>query len=100
MNDYAELLESISALASALQGLQAVAVAEYRPAVETLIATGSRDTQQIERTLDGLLDFCGDERALELYRRLCRHYFDIDPVTTASYINAYREWWDSDEVQE
>lgn len=99
MNDYPELLKSVNALARELQGLQAAAVAQYTPVVETLIATGSRDARQIERTLDGLLDFCGHGSALDLYRRLCRHYFDIDPVATASYINAYREWWDSDEVE-
>lgn len=58
----------------------------------------SRDARRIERTLDGLLDFCGNPPTLDLYRRLCRHYFDIDPVATASYINAYRELWDSNEV--
>jgi len=99
VNDYPELLNSTHALARELQGLQAVAVAQYTPVVETLIATGSRDARQIERTLDGLLDFCGHEPALHLYRRLCRHYFDIDPVATASHINAYRELWDSDEVK-
>lgn len=99
MNDYPELLKSVNALARELQGLQAAAVAQYTPVVETLTATGSRDVRQIERTLDCLLDFCGHGSALDLYRRLCRHYFDIDPVATASYINAYREWWDSDEVE-
>ena len=99
MNDYAALLKSVTALARELQDLQAVAVAQYTPVVETLIATASRDSRQIERTLDGLLDFCGYGPALHLYRRLCRHYFDIDPVATVSYINAYREMWDSDEVK-
>lgn len=99
MNDYPELLNTVGALARDMERLQAVAVAQYTPEVEALIATGSRDARQIERTLDGLLDFCGHAPVLQLYRRLCRHYFDIDPVATASYVNAYREMWDSDEVQ-
>lgn len=99
MSDYSALLESTHAIARELQGLQAAAVAQYTPVVEALIATGCRDTRQIERTLDGLLDFCGHAPVLLLYRRLCRHYFDIDPVATVSYINAYREMWDSDEVE-
>lgn len=99
MNDYPELLKSASVLARKLQGLQAVALTQYAPVVEDLIASGSRDARQIERTLDGLLDFCGHAPTLLLYRRLCRHYFNIDPVATVSYINAYRELWDSDEVE-
>lgn len=99
MSDYPDLLKSTHALARELHGLQAVAVAQYTPVVETLLATGNRDVWQIERTLDSLLDFCGHPPALDLYRRLCRHYYDIDPIATASYINGYRETWDSDEVE-
>ena len=96
MNDYATLFQSVSVIAEQMQGLQAVAVAQYTPVVENIIATRSRDVRQIEHTLDGLLDFCAYEQALQLYRRLCRHYFDIDPAATAGYINAYRELWDSE----
>lgn len=96
MNDYDTLFHSVSIIAEHMQGLQAVAVAQYTPVVETIIATRSRDVRQIEHTLDGLLDFCSHEQALLLYRRLCRHYFDIDPAATASYINAFRELWDSE----
>ena len=56
-----------------------------------------RDVQQIEHTLDGLLDFCGYAPVLEMYRRLCRHYWDIGPAATADYVKAYRERWDSEE---
>ena len=95
-DDYDTLLQSVGAIAEQMQGLQAVAVAQYTPVVETIVATRSRDVRQIEQTLDGLFDFCGHEQALQLYRRLCRHYFDINPVATADYINAYRELWDSE----
>ena len=56
-----------------------------------------QDKAQIEQTLDGLLSFCGFAPALELYRRLCRHYWDIDPVATAFYVDLYRTTWDADE---
>ena len=45
--------------------------------------------------LDGLLDFCGHAPVLALYRKLCRHYYDIDPVATAEHVYTYRERWDS-----
>ncbi len=55
----------------------------------------NRNVSQIERTLDGLLDFCGDDAILMLYRRLCRHYWSIDPVATARYVQFYRQMWDA-----
>jgi len=34
-----------------------------------------------------------------MYKNLCRHYWEIDPAATAYYVNAYREYWDSDEQE-
>lgn len=56
----------------------------------------ARDVAHIERTLDGLLDFCGHEPVLALYKQLCRHYWAINPTAAADYIAAYRERWDSE----
>ncbi len=94
---YDSLLQAIKPLVESLQALNQQAVTEYAPVVETILRSRSRDTQHIEHTLDGLLDFCGYEPALVLFKKLCRHYWDIDPRATACQINAYREMWDSDE---
>jgi hypothetical protein len=100
ISDYANLLESIRGLAGSLRALNQQAVREYTPAVETILRSRSRDARRIERTLDGLLDFCGYEPALQLYKNLCRYYFPINPAVTAEYIHAYREMWDSEEKKE
>ena len=96
MNSYSALLESISGLAQTLDGLNRQAVREYTPIVNAILHSRSRDTRHIEHTLDGLLDFCGYQPALLLYKKLCRHYFDINPAATVSYINAYREMWEAE----
>ena len=96
MSDYANMLESISALAGSLRGINQQAVREYTPVVEAILRSRSRDARHIERTLDGLLDFCGHEPALQLYKKLCRYYFSINPAVTAEYIYAYRDMWDSE----
>lgn len=59
----------------------------------------SRDVCHIEDTLDHLLDFACHPDGLLLYRRLCRHYGEIDPAATAAYINAYRERCEEDEEE-
>ena len=51
----------------------------------------------IERTLDYLLDHACIPQGLALFKSLCRHYWEINPQATASYINAYREMWDSED---
>ena len=88
--------KAILSLARGLRDLQQQAAQQYQPVVDGILLTRSRDIQHIEHTLDRLLDSCGHEPVLEMYKQLCRHYWNIDPAATAYYINAYREYWDSD----
>lgn len=96
MNPNDAMPAEIISLARGLRDLQEQAAQQYKPVVDGILRTGSRDIRHIEHALDGLLDFCGHEPVLRMYRSLCRHYWDIDPAATAEYINAYRESWDSD----
>jgi hypothetical protein len=90
------LFQEIYRLADRIQDIQQQAEEQYLPVVDNLIRTGSQDIATIEHTLNGLLDFCGNPAVLQLYKRLCRHYWQIDPAATANHINAYREMWDSE----
>jgi len=89
--------QAILDLVRSMRDIELRAAQQYRPVVEDILRSGSRDAQHIEHTLGGLLDFCGYEPVVLLYRQLCRHYWQVDPAATAFYINAYRERWDSDE---
>ena len=88
-----DVFAKIVGLAAGLRELQEAAVIQYTPIVESIIATRGRDVRHIEQILDGLLDFACHPAGLLLYRRLCRHYWDIDPAATVAYVNAYREMW-------
>jgi hypothetical protein len=89
--------QAIVALAREVRDLQGRAAQQYRPVVEEILRTGSRNAAHIERTLDGLLDFGGHEPVLAMYRQMCRHYWAIDPTATVDYVRAYRERWGSEE---
>ena len=88
--------KAILSLARGLRDLQQQAAQQYQPVVDGILLTRSRDIRHIEHTLDRLLDFCGHEPVLRMYKNLCRHYWSIDPAATTYNINAYREYWDSD----
>ena len=97
MNTCDATSKAIINLARGLRDLQQQAAQQYKPVVDGILLTRSRDIRHIEHTLDRLLDFCGHEPVLRMYKNICRHYWDIDPAATADYVNAYREYWDSDE---
>lgn len=92
--------DSIVQLAAEIAAIHQQAVREYAPLVEAILRTRSRETQQIEQILDALLSFCCHETTLDLYSRLCRHYWDIDTAATAFYVDAYQTTWDTDEEQQ
>ncbi len=91
------LVQSIGELAKTSKALALQAAKEYAPIVDAIVRSRSKDTRHIEHTLDGLLDFCFDRRVLLLYKKLCRHYYALDPQATASYVYAYRDMWDFEE---
>ena len=99
MSDYEEFLEGMKGLAGELQAVNQRATDAYAPIVDEIVRSRSRDINHIEHTLDGLLGFCCHDAALVLFKKLCRYYWDIDPIATAGHINAYRDMWDSDEIE-
>ncbi len=86
-------------LAGQLVSLNAQAVSIYSPIVDQIVIHQSTDRKLIESTLDGLLGFAGMKDGLELYKRLCRYYWDLDPEATEYYVSAYREMWDEGSLE-
>lgn len=99
-NHFDERFESIRALAGEMQRLAVLALQQYTPVVDNIIGSNSKDVHYIEHNLDRLLDFCFFEPMVQLFRRLCRYYYDIDPNATVSYVYTYRDMWDSEEPKE
>ncbi len=89
-----EFVLAIGELAAAQQQLARQAEQQYSFEVNSILRDQCCEPQRIECLLDGMLDFCFDDEMLRLYKKLCRYYFKIDPVATASYVYAYREMWD------
>ena len=76
---------------------QAVALAKAE--VDAIIQSGEQDTQRIEHQLDHMTGLCCDPDMRVVFKRLCRHYYGIDPVAAIEHVQAYREMWDMpDEV--
>ncbi len=96
-NAYRDLLGDLKAVIAPLQALHQQAVETQASTVREILHSGSRDARLIEHTLDHLLDHACIPEGLALFKSLCRHYWGINPHATASYINAYREMWDSDD---
>lgn len=90
-------LQPLIALVASLRDAQGQKAAHYIPIARHLIESRSRNTQEIEHSLDHLLDIACLPEGLVAFKALCRHYWQLNPQATAIYVHAYREMWDSEE---
>lgn len=86
--------QKITQLAKRLQVLGKKAVIAYEREVDEILDSNCREKHRIERTLDGMLDFCFDKEMLLLYKKLCRYYYAIDRNDATEYVYAYRDMWE------
>ncbi len=98
MGSEAKEESSIMALAHHIHELQQDAVRQTLSCcsreVDAIVRLNVEDQQRIEGVLDQLLDVAFDDQVLVLFKKLCRHYYAVDPETVTFYVNSYREMWD------
>jgi hypothetical protein len=90
------LVENIVPLVKHTQQLARQAAILYSREIDAIIQNQESDSRRIEHCLDGILDFCFDEKMLQLFKKLCRYYYNIDSVATSEYVYFYKEMWDND----
>lgn len=62
----------------------------YVQAVASVVNGSITAENEIERIMDGLLDFGDDEKFLTLYKKLCRHVFYTYPQMVGEHIAMFR----------
>ena len=70
-NDH-ELLHAVTEIVESIHHLRNTAYYHYAALVKQVIQDQITGEMNIELIMDGLLDFCDEERFIEIYRQLCR----------------------------
>ena len=93
-----EFKEAIHEMAKRIQELSEIKLASIKPQLDNVISNRITNRKIVEQLFDELLDCAGmSEKGLQLFKRLCRYYFCIDPTMTARYISFYRDLYDNDD---
>ena len=99
MNNYDAFLADVSEIAEGLANLEKEAYYEYIGQVERLCDNYSNASEnEVGLMLDYLLSFCGNEKVLGLYKKVCRIFFDKYPKCISNYIGYYLEEYDYEKV--
>lgn len=87
---YSECFEAVKETTQAITKLMDKAVEQYTTLVDAVIARHITDEREIERILDGLLDFGADTRCIDIYRKLCRHVFYNYPQMVGEHVALWK----------
>lgn len=95
-----EELDGFKELAESIKKNTQEAFEIYEVQVDRIYRNKVKDEKEIERVIEVLLDYCYDDKMLLLFKRLCRYYYEINPIATYEYVNIYRELWDEEPLDE
>ena len=93
-----DIENKITEFANTFNYLNDMAYTHYKPIVDMYIAQLKNGENVSENELclflDYMLDFCGDERMLQLYKKLLRAMLPKYPQAVNDYIKFYKEEYD------
>lgn len=90
MGNENKMLSEITELMAQFEEQKNMVFAHYVQAVSSVLIGNITEENEIERIMDGLLDFGDDEKFLTLYKKLCRHVFHTYPQMVGEHIALFR----------
>ena len=83
----------IQEIANAIQETNDFAYTTYKPMVEDIIARNASKSE-VEQLLDYMVGLTGDDRMLQLFKKVCRRYYEQYPEMITSEILFYKEMYE------
>lgn len=90
MTDRNDIWSELNALLTKFEEQKKLIYAHYQSLVAAVLANQITSEREIEAIMDGLLDFCDDEKFLDLYKKLCRHVYHQYPQLVGEHVNLFR----------
>lgn len=87
--------DELNKLAIKIEHINERAYIQYKPIAYDLCSRVA-PISEVEYTLDRMIDFCGCDGVLALFKKICKYYYEIYPEMIAYEIDSYREFWDSE----
>ena len=94
------ILNDISALIAQFEEQKKIIYNHYIQAVASVMAGRITAENEIERIMDGLLDFGDDEKFFALYKKLCRHVYNFYPQMVGEHIALFRMQFEEKEDED
>lgn len=89
-SDEQQVLKEITELVRVFEEQKKQNYRYYANMVASVVLGRISKENEIERIMDGLLDFGDDEDFLALYKKLCRHVYKFYPQMVGEHIALFR----------
>ena len=86
MENYESALNEIKEIVEGITSLTNAAYQHYSALVDAVLRDEITDAKQIERIMDGLVDFGDDNRFIDIDRKLCRHVYYNYPELVGEHV--------------
>lgn len=90
MDKHQEAFDKIKTAVEGMEMLRKAAFKQYSFLVDEVVKNHITDQREIERILDGLLDFGDYEEFLNIYKVICRHVFYTYPEMVGEHVALWR----------
>lgn len=90
MSDPHFVWDELHALLARLEDQKKQIYVHYQDLVGAVLMNHIVSEREIEAIMDGLLEFCDDEKFLGLYKKLCRHVYYQYPQLVGEHVNLFR----------
>lgn len=90
MDDYQKMFDDLKVIIETTNQLKRAAYRRYTTLVDSVLENKITGEAEIERIMDGLMDYGDDTDFLELYRKLCRHVYYNYPALVGEHVALFR----------
>lgn len=90
MDDYQKMFDDLRVIIETTNQLKRAAYKRYTTLVDSVLENKITGEAEIERIMDGLMDYGDDTDFLELYRKLCRHVYYHYPALVGEHVALFR----------
>ena len=89
MNDESKLLNELSGMLTQFEEQKQIIYNNYVKMAALVLNGEITAENEIEKIMDGLMDFGDDEHFLELYKKLCRYVYNFFPRMVNEHVKMF-----------
>ncbi|MEA5050657.1 MAG: hypothetical protein VB021_04195 [Oscillospiraceae bacterium] len=87
------IIAELRGVAQQIKALRDFAYTLYDAAAKDILSDRITDAKRITTIMDGLCDFCDEDRFISLYKMICKHIYFRYPEIVGDYVNLFRSLW-------